>query len=73
MHRLNVVVSRGVETLSQLPDILTTLVLLPIYFVHSLVSIYCFHTTGCVIVMTYIKDTARDVNSLEMHRRTSIL
>ena len=27
----------------------------------------------CVIEMTHIKDTARDVNSLEMHTPTSVL
>ena len=27
----------------------------------------------CVIVMTHIKDTARDENSLEMHTPTSVL
>ena len=28
---------------------------------------------SCVIVMTHIKDTARDVNSLDMHTPTSVL
>ena len=33
----------------------------------------CMYVCMCVIVMTHIKDTARDVNSLDMHTPTSVL
>ena len=38
-----------------------------------LIRSYNYVCIVCVIVMTHIKDTARDVNSLDMHTPTSVL
>ena len=48
-------------------------------FIHKYVHVNILYNYNidnkcdCVIVMTHIKDTARDVNSLDMHTPTSVL